>query len=51
MKSSIILATGFGGVWTPKSARRLGIRDVILKPIAPNTLATVLHRTLHPRSA
>jgi PAS domain S-box-containing protein len=44
----IVLATGFGGVWTPESARRLGIRDVILKPIAPHAIAAVVHHALHP---
>jgi PAS domain S-box-containing protein len=44
----VVLATGFGGAWTPENARRLGIREVLLKPIGQDELALTLHRLLHP---
>lgn len=43
----IILATGFGGAWTPETVRRLGLREVIFKPVSPRDLAMIIHKTLH----
>ncbi len=42
----VILATGFGGAWTSENARRLGIREVLLKPIGQDELSLAIHRTL-----
>ncbi len=42
----IILATGFGGAWTPETVRRVGLREVIAKPVSPRELVSLIHRTL-----
>ncbi|MFN8545102.1 MAG: CHASE domain-containing protein [Candidatus Binatia bacterium] len=42
----VLLSTGFGGRMTPETARSLGIRDVLVKPIAAETLAWAVHRAL-----
>jgi hypothetical protein len=43
----VILTTGFGGAWTSETARRLGLREVISKPVSPRDLAMMVHQTLH----
>ncbi len=45
----ILLTTGHGGVWTPEAVRRLGIAELIPKPLSPTTLAEAVSRALKAR--
>ena len=47
----VILATGFGGAWKAETARRLGIHDVVLKPISPESYGLIVNQALHPKVA
>jgi PAS domain S-box-containing protein len=42
----IILATGFGGVWTQESIRQLGIRELLIKPYTRVSLGQAITRVL-----
>lgn len=45
----ILLTTGHGGVWTPEAVRRMGIAELIPKPLSPTTLAEAVSRALKAR--
>jgi len=42
----ILLATGFSATLTPDGVRRLGIRELLMKPIAVEALGGAIHRAL-----
>jgi FixJ family two-component response regulator len=44
----IVLASGFGGELTRAEARKLGIVDLVSKPLDFQTLADALERALAP---
>jgi FixJ family two-component response regulator len=44
----IVLASGFGGKLTRAEARKLGIRDLLSKPLDFRTLANALEQALAP---
>ncbi len=44
----VLLATGFSTTWTVETARALGIRDVVLKPLAMEDLSQAIRRVLQP---
>jgi CheY-like chemotaxis protein len=44
----IILMSGYGGAITTESLRPQGIRELILKPFTPQTLAEAVKRALEP---
>jgi CheY-like chemotaxis protein len=44
----IVLASGYSGMLTPDAITRLGIREVVQKPLSQRELARVVHRALRP---
>ena len=42
----ILLATGFSATLTPDGVRRLGIRELLMKPISVEALGEAIHRVL-----
>ena len=42
----IVLMTGFAGSLTPESLRKIGVRELILKPLTVDRLGVIVHRAL-----
>jgi FixJ family two-component response regulator len=45
---TILLSTGFSGTMTPEGLRKLGIRDLLWKPVTARSLSETVHKALHP---
>jgi two-component system, cell cycle sensor histidine kinase and response regulator CckA len=47
----IVLVSGFNGGWTLEQARAVGLRDLLQKPLTPETLMSAVQRAMYAEAA